>query len=125
MTNFAVVKYGGKQHLVTEGQKLEVEGLLAEGPGNLDLSEVLLLNVGDKLEIGAPLIAGAKVPAKILGVAKGDKIEIYKFKAKSRYRKHTGFRPFVTTLEIGTFGSEKQTPAAKPAAPKKAAKPKK
>lgn len=108
--NFAVVKFGGKQHLVTEGQTLKVEGRMAEKPGSLDLTEILLLNVDDKLTIGSPLISDAKIPAKITGIGKGDKIEIYKFKAKSRYRKHTGFRPFVTTLEIGNFaGKTKKT----------------
>lgn len=120
--NFAVIKYGGKQHLVTEGQTLEVEGRMAEKPGSLDLTEILLLNVDDKLTIGSPLISDAKIPAKITGIGKGDKIEIYKFKAKSRYRKHTGFRPFVTTLEIGNFAGEQKSPAAKPAAPKKETK---
>lgn len=122
--NFAVVKFGGKQHLVTEGQKLEVEGLLAEKPGDLELSEVLLLNVGDNLQIGTPLVEGVKIPAKVVEIGKGEKIDVYKFKAKSRYRKHTGFRPFVTTLEIGNFGGAKPTASAKPAEPKKAVKPK-
>ncbi len=127
--NFAVIKFGGKQHLVTPGQKLQVEGNLAEKPGDLELSEVLLLSVGDNLQIGAPLVAGAKVPAKIVSIEKGKKIDIYKFKAKSRYRNHTGFRPFVTNLEIGNFGEEtkiesKEAPE-KQAAPKKSAKAKK
>lgn len=122
--NFAVIKFGGKQHLVSEGQKLTIEGKLADKPGALDLSEVLLLNVGDKLEIGTPLVAGAKIPAKVLEVKKGDKIDVYKFKAKSRYRRHVGFRPFVTTVEIGNFSGETNK-EAKEEAPKKAAKAKK
>lgn len=122
--NFAVVKFGGKQHLITEGQKLEVEGLLAEKPGDLELSEVLLLSVGDTLSIGTPLVSGAKIPAKVVEIGKGEKIDIYKFKAKSRYRKHTGFRPFVTTLEIGNFSGQ-TAPAPKSAAPKKVARAKK
>ena len=125
--NFAVVKYAGKQHLVTEGQTLEVEGNMAEKEGNIELSEVLLLNVGDNLQIGTPLVAGAKVPAKVTAIKKGEKLDIYKFKAKSRYRKHTGFRPFVTVLEIGNFGgksestvkSQPATPKAKPTSTKK------
>ncbi len=116
--NFAVVKYGGKQHLVTEGQILEVEGRLADAPGDLELSEVLLLNVDDKATIGAPLISGAKIPAKVVDIKKGEKIDVYKFKAKSRYRNHTGFRPFVTTIEIGNFGGSQKT-----ATPAKTAKP--
>lgn len=121
--NFAVIKYAGKQHLVTEGQTLEVEGRMAEGPGELELSEVLLLSLDDKLQIGTPLVSGVKIPAKIVEVGKGEKIDIYKFKAKSRYRKHTGFRPYVTTLEIGNFGGSKvavqpQQTAAKKTTPK-------
>lgn len=101
--NFAVVKFGGKQHLVTEGQKLTIEGNLAEKPGDISLEEVLLMSVDEKTTIGTPLISGVKIPAKITEIKKGKKLEIMKFKAKSRYRRHTGFRPFVTVLEIGKF----------------------
>lgn len=81
----AVVKISGKQHLVSPGDRIKVDGYLGQPGEEIDIKEVLL---------------GTKVTAKILATGKGDKIRVAKFKAKSRYRRVMGFRPKLTTLEI-------------------------
>lgn len=120
--DIAVIKYAGKQFLVKPDEILEVEGRLADNAGDIELNEVLLLCVGDKLSVGAPLLEGVTIGAKILEVKKGKKLEIYKFKAKSRYRRHTGFRPFVTKIQIGNFGQERQEQKEKKVTKKTTAK---
>lgn len=67
--------------------------------------DVLLLADGDKVKVGKPVIKDAEVKIKVVEeMEKGEKIEIYKFKAKSRYRKHTGFRPQYTRILVEKIG---------------------
>lgn len=98
--DFAVIKLAGKQHLVFEGNVVEVAADLGKVGDKLDLSEVLLTNISGKLEIGTPLVAGAKALGEIVFSGKGVKLHISKFKAKSRYRKTIGFRPNLTKIKI-------------------------
>jgi len=98
MAKFAVIKIGGQQFKVSEGQEILV-GKLS------DLKkiepEVLLVSEDDKASIGKPTIKGAKVSLKVVkDLEMGEKIEVYHFKAKSRYKKHTGFRPQYTRLSV-------------------------
>lgn len=104
--NFAVVKIAGKQFLVSENQELSVEGKIGEGEKSLTFSEVLLLGTPDGVQIGTPYLPKTEIKAEIQKIAKGDKIRISKFKAKSRYRRVMGFRPFVTSLKFLPFYSE-------------------
>jgi large subunit ribosomal protein L21 len=113
---YAVIKTGGKQYKVTEGQVIEVEKLDSDGTSFV-FEEVLLVVDGDKVEIGAPTIAGMKVFADVVAEVKGDKIEVFKYKSKSRYRKHTGHRQKYTQVKINGIGTKG---TAKPAAAKKA-----
>lgn len=94
--DFVVIKFGGTQHVVSVGDKIEVNGNLGEVGKEIEISEVLL--TPDK--IGTPVVSGVKVMAKIVKSGKGEKIDVMKFKAKSRYRRKTGFRALVTVLEI-------------------------
>lgn len=98
MNKFAVIRLQGQQFKVSEGDEILV-GKIA------DLKkiepEVLLFTDGDKTEVGTPVLEKIKVKIKVLAeMEKGEKLEIYKFKAKSRYRKHTGFRPQYTRLLV-------------------------
>jgi len=97
---FAVIKTGGKQYIVREGQDLKIEKLDLEPGGNVDF-EVLLKaeDDGSKVEIGAPVLA-SKVSAKVVAHGKGKKLEIIKYKPKSRYRRHTGHRQLFTSVKI-------------------------
>ena len=111
---YAVIKTGGKQYKVTEGQIIEVEKLASDGKSFV-FEEVLLSVDGDKLELGTPTIAGLKVYADVVSEVKGDKIEVFKFKSKSRYRKHTGHRQKYTQLKITGIGIKKVTAKKKEA----------
>ena len=95
---FAIVKSGGKQYRVSEGDVLRLEGLQGE-PG--DVVELpVLLSGGDEVKVGTPLVEGAKVKAEILSHGRGPKLHIYKFKAKANYRRKTGHRQPYTEVRI-------------------------
>lgn len=99
----AVIKLSGKQYLVKEGDKIEAEKLDLKEGDNLTTKEVLLVHDGTTTEVGIPYVEGASVELKLEKQTKGEKVEIKKFKAKSRYRRATGHRQtknFLTVLGI-------------------------
>lgn len=102
---YAVIKNGGHQYRVMEGQVIEVELLNAKDQSYV-FEEVLLTVDGDKVEIGTPFVPGMKVYADVIGDVKGDKIEVFKYKSKSRYRKHTGHRQQYTQVKISGIGNK-------------------
>ena len=95
-----VIKTGGKQYRVSEGDKLEIETLDAVPGDNIEFSEVLLLRDGDNVEVGTPLIEGAKVTATVLAHGRGKKVQIVKFKRRKNYRRQMGHRQNFTRVEI-------------------------
>lgn len=94
---YAVIRLQGRQYLVEEGKEYLVDKM-----NDLKLApEVLLVADGDKVEVGKPLVKGATITLKVVKeVEKGEKIDVYHFKAKSRYKKHTGFRPQYTRVLV-------------------------
>jgi large subunit ribosomal protein L21 len=97
----AVIKTGGKQYIVTPGQKLKVEKLEGEAGAPIKFEEVLLVESDDKkVEIGEPVVKGATVAAKIVEQTKGPKVIAYKYKAKKRYHLKKGHRQQLTEVEI-------------------------
>jgi len=96
----AVIKTGGKQYRVSPGDKLNVETLLVEAGNDIIFDEVLLINDGSNVSVGEPLIAGAKVMAKVLEHGRGDKIRIIKFKRRKHYKRQMGHRQNYTRVEI-------------------------
>ncbi|MEK7060911.1 MAG: 50S ribosomal protein L21 [Patescibacteria group bacterium] len=97
--NYAVVKIGGKQYKVSEGDIIEVQRL-PEGTNDKVIFEEVLLAVSDKdIKVGKPTLKG-KVTGKIIENKKGEKIRVAKFKSKVRYRRVTGFRPQITLVRI-------------------------
>ncbi len=96
---YAVIKTGGKQYRVQKGDKIFVEKV----PGNvgdaISFDQVLMLG-GEALKLGKPLVAGAKVEAKILEHGRGEKVIIFKFRRRKNYRRKTGHRQPFTTLQI-------------------------
>jgi len=96
----AVIKTGGKQYLVSPGQKIKIEKLKAKEGKEITFNDVLLLEKGKKIEIGNPLIKGVKVIGKILKQGKSEKVIIFKYKAKKRYKKKLGHRQPFTEIEI-------------------------
>jgi len=96
----AVIKTGGKQYLVSPGQKIKIEKLEAKEGKEITFNDVLLLEKGKKIEIGNPFIKGAKVSGKIIGHGRGKKLIIFKYKAKTRYKVKKGHRQPFTEIEI-------------------------
>ena len=99
MDKFAVIKTGGKQYLVAEGDLISVEKLEASKE-SVVLSEVLLFYDSKGLVLGKPFIANAKVNAKVVDNFKGKKIRVVKFKSKSRYTRTRGHRHIKTKILI-------------------------
>ena len=97
---YAVVKTGGKQYRVSAGEKLRIERLAADVGQEIVLDQVLLVADGDALKMGAPLVSGAKVKAKVLGHGRGDKVRIFKLNRRKHYRKSQGHRQNYTEIEI-------------------------
>lgn len=98
MTKYVVIRLQGKQYRVSEGDEILVGK--AQDPKNID-AEVLLLADGAKVKVGKPTLKDIKIKLKVLAeMEKGEKVDVYKFKAKSRYRKHIGFRPQYTRLLV-------------------------
>ncbi len=97
MSKYAVVRIGGKQYKVEEGQEILVDKLA--DPKKIVI-ETLLFVDGEKVEVGKPTLK-KEIKLKVLSeLEKGEKVDIYKFKAKSRYKRHTGFRAQYTRLLV-------------------------
>ena len=97
---FAVIKTGGKQYIVSPGQKLKIEKLDAEENGSVVFDEVLLVGDNEKTEIGMPRLENAKVEAKVLKQARARKVIVFKYHNKTRYRKKKGHRQYFTEVEV-------------------------
>ncbi|HSW89714.1 MAG TPA: 50S ribosomal protein L21 [Patescibacteria group bacterium] len=97
---YAVIAINGKQHVVSEGEKLTIDRLPQDVGEKLTIKDVLLVVDGEKRQIGTPLVEDAKVEAKLISDEKGDKIRVAVFKAKSRFRKVHGHRQSLSTIEI-------------------------
>ncbi len=102
----AVIKTGGKQYLVTPGQRIKIEKLNKEEGSEVIFDEVLLLEKNKKTEIGTPLIKDAKVIGKVLKQGKGKKIIAFKYKAKEHYKVKKGHRQLFTEVEITKIESK-------------------
>ncbi len=102
MNNIAVIKTGGKQYIVKEGDTLKVEKLAGKSGDKINLGEVLLLGEekGGEVKVGMPNVAGAKVEATVLEQGQGDKVTVIKYKRKVRYRRKVGHRQEFTKLKI-------------------------
>jgi large subunit ribosomal protein L21 len=110
---YAIIKVAGKQYRVREGERLLVDRL-AEDDGATFSPAVLLVGGDDQPNLDA---GDVKVTAKVLGAVKGPKIRIGKYKKRTGYRRHTGFRASLTQIEIESIGGAKRSrAAAKPAA---------
>jgi len=100
MVNMAVVKTGGKQYIVKEGDLLTVDKIDAVEKGSVELDALAVFDEeGKNVDLGTPLLT-KKIKAEVVLQGKGEKIRVAKFKSKVRYRKVRGFRAKLTTLKI-------------------------
>ena len=100
MSAYAIFRTGGKQFKVAVGDKLRVEKLAGDVGSSVTFNDVLLVGNEGKFKIGQPLVAGAKVEAKITAQDRDKKIIVFKFRRRKNYRRKNGHRQPFTALEI-------------------------
>jgi large subunit ribosomal protein L21 len=100
LTTYAIVQTGGKQYRVHPGEAVRVESLPTAAGETVELEDVLLVCRDDEVTIGSPKVAGARVTAEVVGHGKGDKVIVFKYKAKTRYRRRNGHRQLYTDLKV-------------------------
>mgnify|MGYP003589488620 CR=1 FL=1 len=97
---YAVIKTGGKQHKVSEGDVIAIEKISGGKGDAVVFDEVLMVEKDGDIRIGRPLVEGAKVTGEILAQTKGDKLVVFKIKKRKGYRKKTGHRQQLTSMKI-------------------------
>ena len=97
---FAIIKTGGKQYKVAVGEKLKIETITPEDDGSVIFKEVLLTADGEKIIVGTPFVKGATVTGKLIKQGRARKVIVFKYHAKTRYKKKKGHRQQFTEVEI-------------------------
>ena len=107
MAKIAVIKTGGKQYKVKEGDKVKIEKLPAEAGKSVKFDEILLVadSKDGESQIGVPTVKGAKVEAKVLEQGRGKKVKVVKYKNKTRYTRVYGHRQPYTEVEISKISA--------------------
>lgn len=108
---YAVIKTGGKQYRVAEGQTLKVEKLDVEEGATVEFDTVLMIADGNQIKVGSPYVEGARVSATVKSQGRGPKIRIIKFRRRKHYRKTQGHRQSYTELCIGSMSGLTVAPA--------------
>ena len=111
---YAVIKTGGKQYRVTEGQTLKVEKLEAEAGASVEFDQVLMIAdpEGGGVQVGTPYVPGARVSATVKAQGRGPKVLIVKFRRRKHYRKTQGHRQSFTEVRINGIGGGPAASAA-------------
>jgi len=97
---YAVIRTGGKQYRVAEGDTLKVEKIAAETGASLELDQVLMVADGEDIKVGKPYLNGGKVMATVKSHGRGKKVKIIKFRRRKYHLKRQGHRQWFTELEI-------------------------
>jgi len=97
---YAVIKTGGKQYRVNQGETLKIETVAGDVGGAIVLDQVLMVGNGDKISVGKPLLSGASVKATIVSHGRHDKVSIFKMRRRKHYQKHQGHRQNYTEIRI-------------------------
>jgi len=104
---YAVIKTGGKQYKVSKDVVIEVERLAFKEGENFSFDDVLLHVADGASKLGKPKVLGVAVKATVLAHLRGDKLRISKFKAKSKYRRVTGHRQYLTKVRIASISGKR------------------
>ena len=96
---FAIIQTGGKQYLVKKGDKIQIEKVAGEAGNVLKFDKVLLTSSGSDVSVGKPYLT-TTVEGKVVKQGRGDKIRVFKYRAKSKYRRTQGHRQHYTEIEI-------------------------
>lgn len=99
MSKYAIIKHGGKQYRVSEGEYLKLDRFEAESKANIEINEVLALG-GDEVKVGAPFVKGAKVVLEVVNLGKDKKVVIYKKRRRKDSKLKRGFRRQFTRVKV-------------------------
>ena len=105
-TKFAVIKLAGSQLKISEGSMFEVNKLDGAKGDKIVVTDVLLVVDGSDVKVGTPVVEGAKVTLIIDSQKKGEKVDSFRYKSKSRYRKRHGFRPEITRVKVESIAAK-------------------
>jgi len=97
---YAVIEQGGKQYKVSEGETVTVDKVETEEGKKFSFEKIWMFNSGDGVVIGKPYLPNFKVDGLVMKQYKGKKLDVFKFKAKVRYRRQMGFRPMLSDIKI-------------------------
>lgn len=103
---YAVIETGGKQYRVQEGDVITIEKLKVSAGDDIAFDRVLVLNDGEKVQVGAPILESAKVFGTVVENGKGEKVIIFKYKSKKDYRKKQGHRQPYTMVKIESLSAD-------------------
>jgi large subunit ribosomal protein L21 len=121
MTDYAILRTGGKQYRVRPGDTLMVEKIVGAVGDTVTISDVLLTAIGGNIAVGTPTVPNVSIVAEISEQGKGEKLNIFKYKAKTRYRRKRGHRQQLTTLLVKSIETAApKPPARRPRSRKKA-----
>lgn len=107
--NYAVIRTGGKQYKVSEGDVITIERVTTPAQDQITFTDVLMTARDGQANFGQPLVTGMTVTGKVLEHIRGEKIRVAKFKAKARYRRVTGHRQELSQVQIESIGGAKKT----------------
>ena len=113
---YAVIRTGGKQYRVAEGDRIQIEKLDASVGDTVNFEEVLLVDDGSATQVGTPLLNGATVSGEVVSQGKGEKIIVFKYKPRKGYRRRTGHRQLLTDVSITGISVSGSKKASKPKA---------
>lgn len=102
---YAVIKTGGKQYRVAEGDVLAVERLEGEAGSTITFDTVLAVGGGDGLKLGKPTLDGAKVEAEVLAQGRAKKVLVFKFKRRKGYKRTKGHRQYFTRVRVKSINA--------------------
>ena len=100
MTDYAIVKTGGKQYRVQPGDVIRVELVDGDQGDTIELDDVLMVSKDGQVTLGAPNVPGAKVTSEVMSKGRAKKVIVFKYKAKTRYRNKNGHRQGYTELKV-------------------------
>ena len=115
---YAIIETGGKQYRVTEGDEIRIEKINVADGEQVTFDKVLVLGDGAEAKVGAPYVEGAAVYGDVVETGKGQKVIIFKYKAKKDYRKKQGHRQPYTLVKITGISAEGKAPAVEKSAKK-------
>ena len=100
MDGYAIIQTGGKQYRVQEGEVIRVDSISADENDEMRLDDVRMVCRAGDVTLGSPTVSGAKVTAQVIGSGLGEKVVVFKYKSKTRYRRRKGHRQSYTDLKV-------------------------